>query len=750
MNAGKDSDKEKAPSKAQETCFAQNEFGETVCYRSPNYLSNTPGGTPVEKKETAVPSHIGRYEIRDVIGRGAFGAVYLGFDKTLERKVAIKVPLLRSMKHNAAETEREFLQEARQLAQLTHSSIVAVHDVGIDDGRCYIVSEYLEGPDLNNWMKEHPPDWHETVRIVAALADGLAAAHVRNTVHRDIKPANIIVTERPEGTVPVLVDFGLALNESSIGRRGEVVGTPNYMSPEQANGEGHRIDGRTDIYALGVILYRMLCGQLPFAAASVSELLQKVVEDEPRPPRQFVKGIPRDLERVCLKAMAKKINDRYTTASDMAEDLRALVRVADEPSATSTGRAAASAADRAKRDKPREKPKPKGGVKILIAEDHELSRFKLKADLERWGHEVTAAEDGEKAWELFQKFEFEIVITDWMMPNVNGLELVQRIRAERKSDYVYVIMLTAKAEKHDIVAGMGAGADDFLSKPFHRDELHVRLRAGTRITKLNRDLNETNRRVKRSLEAAAKIQRSFLPTSPPDVPGFDFTWEYRPCEDLGGDMLNIVRLDEVHLGLYVLEVNGNGVPASLLATTVSKVMSAATDVSSILVQREDYDPTDYRILDPSEVAEELNRRFASGQEAGQFFTLVYGVLNTETREFTYTSAGHPPIVLQRANGECELLDLSGIPIGLVPDSDEYFEDTVIIEPGDRLLMYSNGLSDTANEDGDLFGVERLMSVVKQSRNLKLKEVIRDVLSSNTKFRQKAPISDDICILAVQG
>lgn len=178
-----------------------------------------------------------------------------------------------------------------------------------------------------------------------------------------------------------------------------------------------------------------------------------------------------------------------------------------------------------------------------------------------------------------------------MMPNVNGLELVQRIRAQRKIDYVYVIMLTAKAEKHDIVAGMGAGADDFLSKPFHRDELHVRLRAGTRITKLNRDLNETNRRVKRSLEAAAKIQRLFLPTAPPDVPGFDFTWEYRPCEELGGDMLNLVRLDDVHLGLYVLEVNGNGVPASLLATTVSKVMAAANDVSSILVQRDEYDPT---------------------------------------------------------------------------------------------------------------------------------------------------------------
>lgn len=169
----------------------------------------------------------------------------------------------------------------------------------------------------------------------------------------------------------LLRELVLALNDSTAAHRGEVVGTPNYMSPEQATGEGHRIDGRTDIYALGVILYRMLSGQLPFAAASISELLQKVVEDEPRPPRQFVTGIPRDLEKVCLKAMAKKINDRYTTASDMAEDLRALIRSTEQPTISGTKRAVARG--RSKRDVPRERPKPKGGVKILIAEDHELT-----------------------------------------------------------------------------------------------------------------------------------------------------------------------------------------------------------------------------------------------------------------------------------------------------------------------------------------------------------------------------------------
>lgn len=283
-------------------------------------------GTPLDvgitappKQISAPPAAFGRYQVPGNLGAGGFGAVYLGHDTQLNRRVAIEV--LRAGASPGQVEDEQALQEARRLAQLRHPGIVAVHDVGVQEGQLYIVSDYLDGFDLSQWLRENRPAWPETVMVAAAGADALSHAHARLIIHRDVKPANILLDD--DG-VPVLVDFGLALDETQAGgsAKGIVVGTPWYMSPEQAAGAAHRIDGRTDIYSLGVVLYEMLAGRVPFRAPHIPELLRQVRDDEPQPPRQLVGDIPPELERVCLKALAKRQQNRYSTAADFAADLR--------------------------------------------------------------------------------------------------------------------------------------------------------------------------------------------------------------------------------------------------------------------------------------------------------------------------------------------------------------------------------------------------------------------------------------------
>ncbi len=320
----------------------ENPFAETVIVHSDTPVENPAFATPVpldlrptpqvdrsaelkpQQLAAPLPAAFGRYEVQRPLGAGGFGAVYLGHDAQLDRSVAIKVLHTESAQPSAEGDSSLALEEARRLARLRHPGIVTVHDVGVQEGRVYLVADYLHGPDLARWLQENRVTWPEATRIVAAVADALAHAHARLIVHRDIKPGNIILTADRQ---PVLVDFGLALDEAGAGggAKGYVAGTPWYLSPEQAAGAAHRIDGRTDIYSLGVVLYEMLTGRLPFRAADTQELLRQVREDEPQPPRQLMGDIPPELERICLKALAKRLQDRYTTAADFADDLRGVL-----------------------------------------------------------------------------------------------------------------------------------------------------------------------------------------------------------------------------------------------------------------------------------------------------------------------------------------------------------------------------------------------------------------------------------------
>jgi sigma-B regulation protein RsbU (phosphoserine phosphatase) len=402
-------------------------------------------------------------------------------------------------------------------------------------------------------------------------------------------------------------------------------------------------------------------------------------------------------------------------------------------------------------------------VRILIAEDERITRMTLARQLQSWGHDVISTEDGQQAWEQFEATpDIDIVITDWEMPHVSGLELVERIRKTTRPVYTYVIILTSRAEKTDVVSGIEAGADDYVSKPFDRDELRVRLLAGERIVRLERALNQqnaelrdANERIRIGLEAAARVQQSMLPKANVTTPHVRTAWKYVPTDELAGDAIGLYLIDDRYLVAYVLDVSGHGVPAALLSVSAMHALEPEPADSSLLRCGNGNRPAadgDVRlgtVQRPARIATELNRRFRAGEHDGRYMTMVLCVLDTHDGRAQVVCAGHPPPILLRAGAEVTMPDDGGFPVGIF-DEAEYNDGFVQLHPGDRLCLFSDGvIEQTDGNNDEQFGRERIVSGLSRRGELPADDAVPQLIEDLEAWAGSSNFIDDVSLVLVE-
>lgn len=271
---------------------------------------------------------LGRYKILDIVGRGAMGIVYKAVDPVIDRIVAIKTVNLSLSKEDLAEYEARFQQEIKAAGRLNHPNIVTIYDVGRNAELAYMAMEFLDGQELKDLLAAgERPSVETTVELIAQVADALAFAHEREVIHRDIKPSNIMVVKVPNGVMAKLTDFGIARMPASAVKTmtGMILGSPRYMSPEQVIGKA--IDHRSDIFSLGVVLYETLTGIAPFDGDNVNAIMYATVNTNPVPPSTLNPVIPTMLDLIVAKALAKQVDDRYSSMRELCADLREVKRM---------------------------------------------------------------------------------------------------------------------------------------------------------------------------------------------------------------------------------------------------------------------------------------------------------------------------------------------------------------------------------------------------------------------------------------
>ena len=364
--------------------------------------------------------------------------------------------------------------------------------------------------------------------------------------------------------------------------------------------------------------------------------------------------------------------------------------------------------------------------RVLVVDDSRLQRRILVASLKKWGFDVDEADSGEAAMAICAASPPDLVLSDWMMPGMSGLEFCRVFRDMPAEEYGYFILLTSKSDKNDVAQGLDAGADDFLTKPVNPAELRARISAGARILEMQRELSDKNRLVSDTLDQlqaaydtiekdliqAKKIQESMVPELSREFGASRVSLLLKPCGHIGGDLVGMFSPGQSQIGFYCVDVSGHGITSAMMTARLGGYLSSLYFDQNLGMEQQP--GGSYALRDPEAVATLLNERLVADTGIEEYFTMAYAVADLRTGTVKMVQAGHPHPLILRANGVCEFVGEGGIPVGLLERA-SYSQFEFQLSPGDRLLLYSDGFSECRLTSGEMLDQQGLLDLIALCR-----------------------------------
>lgn len=386
-------------------------------------------------------------------------------------------------------------------------------------------------------------------------------------------------------------------------------------------------------------------------------------------------------------------------------------------------------------------------LKVLVVDDSRLQRKLVSTHLKKWDFNIYEAESGADALALLAHTEIDLILSDWVMPKMSGLEFCEKFRKMPRDRYGYFILLTSKSEKGDIAQGLDIGADDFLSKPVNADELRARIKAGQRVLSMEAALQKQKQKIAdayleldKDLAQAETLQQSLLPPAHIVNDNYIISNIFKSSGHVGGDLLGTFKLTGDRIAIYSFDVSGHGVSSALLTVQLNGLLSPHQKEANLAFKSDAHGG--YKIRQPHEIAAEFNRQMINQMNTDLYFTLAYADINLKTGYTEMVQAGHPFPVVFNAHTGVTRMGQGGPPIGLIPDI-KFETFTFTLSQDDKLLMYSDGLTECQNNSGDLLDDEGLEAILLRHKNVSGPELLEDIVWELTEFAQSDEYGDDL-------